>query len=432
MAFKLRSEVRSRVTDAIAEALPHIQVGSYITMSFAFMAVDAALPKKSLVRELLAKYLDDFPLSEFINDVLSEEFERRDDFRFDSERKLTDLDGYDDPKATAEELIRRFETLPWSYTLTAILPHQLRELIPDGAAEVQLGPSLRICRPTPAFQTAFPLLADTPAANDRLAGPAGYLSRGQPRATTLWDSAEVYFQIEAQGFIQRYPYSPTVSTAERLLRSFLGLGLATGLFQSHSYLASHSAPIPVFVHRRTANGNWEPFTRYNLSESVAQGLRTLYVGHPNDALRIKPPDTERVAAQLAHIRAALSLGQKADQILLAAQWLFDGSTGHDPLLTFVQSMVVLEILLGDKSQSDQLSISTLISNRLAYLVGETHEERATLIATFKEIYAVRSQIVHSGKPHLRNDDHRLLDELRRMGRAAITKELDMLLTPETK
>ena len=432
MAVKLRPEVRSRVRDAIAQALPHIQVGSYIAMSFAFMAVDMALPKKSPVRELLARYLDDFPLSDFINDVLSEDLERRDDFRFDSERKLTDLEGYDDPKATAEELISRFETLPWSYALTAVLPHQLRELIPDGAAEIQLGPSLRICRPTHAFQTAFPLLADNPAANDRLAGPARYFNRGQPRAAAQWAFDEIYFQIDAQGFIQRFPYSPTVSTAERLLRSFCGLGLATGLFQSHSYLASHSAPIPVFVHRRAVNGKWEPFTRYNLSESVARGLRTLYVGHPNDVLRIKPLDTERIAAQLAHINAALSLGQKADQTLLAAQWLFDGSTGHDPLLTFVQSMVVLEILLGDKSQSDQLSISTLISNRLAYLVGKTHEERTSLIATFKEIYAVRSQIVHSGKPHLRSDDHRLLDELRRMGRAAITKELDALLTPRTK
>jgi hypothetical protein len=107
--------------------------------------------------------------------------------------------------------------------------------------------------------------------------------------------------------------------------------------------------------------------------------------------------------------------------------LFDGSTGDDLLLTFVQSMVVLEILLGDRAASTDTSISTLISNRFAYLVGKTHDEREQHIATFKKIYAVRSQIVHSGKSRLRSEDRRLLAELLQMGRAAIVKEVDMLL-----
>jgi len=136
---------------------------------------------------------------------------------------------------------------------------------------------------------------------------------------------------------------------------------------------------------------------------------------------------DRVGTHLDRIKSVLSLGDRADQTLLAARWLFDGSTGNDLLLTFVQAMVVLEILLGERAASDEVGISTLISNRFAYLVGKTHQERVEHIATFKKIYAVRSQIVHSGKQRLRNEDLRLRNELLWMGREAITKEVDILL-----
>jgi hypothetical protein len=430
MSITLRPEVRARVKDALARALSTVGVGNYISMSFAFMAVDAGLPKTGPLRAQLARYLDDFPFSEFVNDVLTEEFQQRSDFQSESGRKLTELPGYEDPSVAAEDLIRRFETLPWSYKLTAPFPHKLHDLIPADADDFELGPNLRICRATPEFQERYPLATDHPAINQRLLPPTGLINPHPPGAKAQWESNEVYFQIDAEGFIGRYAYSPTTSAAEGLLRSFFGLGLASDLFQSHSYLLSYSRPIPVYIHRATRAGTWEPVTRYDLSESVTRGIRSLYLGHPNDALRILPKNAQKVATDLARIRAILALGEEADQTRLASQWLFDGSTGSDPLLTFVQSMVVMEILLGEKSASDEIGISTLISNRYAYLVGRTHDERADLIATFKKIYAVRSQIVHSGKQRLRNEDLQLLRQLQWMGRAVIAKELDMLLAPK--
>ncbi len=430
MTVRLRSEVRASAKDAIAQVLPTLDVGSYIAMTFAFMTLDATLPKSGPVRDQLAQYFDGLPLAEFVNEVLSEELEHRDDFRFDSNRKLTDLDGYDDPAATAEGLLRQFETLPWSYRLTGLLPHQLHELLPSGRTAVQLAPNLHICRATPEFQATFSLATDNPSANDRLLGQGAFERPRLPAAQ--WTSDGLYFQIQTEGFIGRHPHSPAISTAEGLVRSFCGLGLAIDLFRSESYLFGHFNPIPVYVHRLSKDGKWIPFTRYNLSDSVARGLHSLHVGDANDMLRIKPLDMGQVTEQLERIKAGLSLGERADQTLLAARWLFDGSTGNDPLLTFVQAMVVLEILLGDKSATDAVGISTLISNRYAYMVGKTHDERAKHIATFKRIYAVRSQIVHSGKPRLRAEEHQLLRELLSMGRTVVSTELGMLLASSRK
>ncbi len=434
MAIKLRPEVRSNVKAALAAALPGIPAGGYIGMNFAFMAVDAALPKKNAVRDQLAEYLGDFPLSEFVNDVLTEDLENREDFKqFGSNHKLTDLKGYEDPSAISENLINRFETLPWSYMLTLRLPHHLHDLVPINVPRVELGANLHVCRGTTEFQRTFPLTTDNLALKERLLGPPpGPINPRPPNAQAYWDRDEVYLQIQTAGFIGRYGHSQTTQTAKRLLRSFIGFGLATELFEEHSYFRSYSDAMPIYVHRASTHGTWQPLTRFNLSASVARGIYAVYITG-TDPLRIKSMDTAWLDAKLSRIRDALNVGDGADQARLAAQWFFDGATGDDPLLTFVQSMVVLEILLGNKVTSDEgVSISTLISNRFAYLVGQTHEERDRYISTFKKIYAVRSQIVHSGRTRLRSEDHHLRKELLWMGRAAITKEIDMLLTPKPK
>jgi hypothetical protein len=129
---------------------------------------------------------------------------------------------------------------------------------------------------------------------------------------------------------------------------------------------------------------------------------------------------------LADIAAAFSAGKKADSILLAGQWLFDSHAGHDELLSFIQAMVVLEILLGDKKISDEIGIGELMRNRCAYLIGTSHADRVGLLDTFNQIYRVRSQIVHSGKHRLTVEERSLFFRLRWMCRRVISREMELL------
>jgi hypothetical protein len=100
-------------------------------------------------------------------------------------------------------------------------------------------------------------------------------------------------------------------------------------------------------------------------------------------------------------------GLKSKPIILASQWLFDSHTGHDEL-SYVQAMVVLEILLGDKAMSDEIGLGRLLGNRCAYLIGVNHEQRSELLRRFSDIYAVRSEIVHRGKHRLNVKERGLL------------------------
>ena len=59
-------------------------------------------------------------------------------------------------------------------------------------------------------------------------------------------------------------------------------------------------------------------------------------------------------------------------------WLFDSYVGNNELLSFVQATITLEIVLGDKNESDKVGIGVLLKNRCAYLLGKTSKERKKL------------------------------------------------------
>jgi hypothetical protein len=131
--------------------------------------------------------------------------------------------------------------------------------------------------------------------------------------------------------------------------------------------------------------------------------------------------------QFESMRAVFAGGKKAEALLLASQWFFDGhSHGSDQLLKYIQTTVVLEILLGDKASSDQTGLGTLLGNRCAYLIGNSQEERTDVLNTFTEIYGIRSQIVHRGKHRLSYDERVLFHKLRWMCCRVINREIELL------
>ncbi len=112
---------------------------------------------------------------------------------------------------------------------------------------------------------------------------------------------------------------------------------------------------------------------------------------------------------------------------MPSQWYFDSVTGPDQLLQYVQAMVTLEILLGDKASPKEIGLNELLRNRCAYLIGSSQEERTEIHKLFGEIYDVRSQIVHRGKHRLDMNERLLLGRLRLMCRRVIQKEVDLLI-----
>nr|WP_267965982.1 HEPN domain-containing protein [Halomonas aerodenitrificans] len=118
--------------------------------------------------------------------------------------------------------------------------------------------------------------------------------------------------------------------------------------------------------------------------------------------------------------------KRKSKLLLACQWLYESYCSRSELLSFVQTTVVIEILLGEKSSSDQIGLGVLLRNRCAYLIGSSQSERDAILKDFQDIYDVRSKIVHGGKSRMNINEKRLLSKLQWMCRRVIQEEVKLL------
>jgi hypothetical protein len=431
MPLDLHANCRERLNKLVASALMDMRAknGMFIErLSCAkLILADFALPQTGKLRDRLVEYIDEFPLAEFVIETIGQELWELDKYLPDQTVALGEVVEYADASSAANRLLDEFESLPWQYQVTVTLPEALNSILPPGSDAIELSPAIRIVRPTIAFDADYPLTHANTRRTRQMKGNPGLLSLlMSDTEAAKWDDNRIFIQVSAEGFIGQYGGSATAYKVERALRSFCGIGIATRLLKyEYAYSPSLWKP-PAHVHRQTADGTWIPVTRYELSDSIARGMAGLKLHDLGGVLNTDEIRAGSITARLQDTAAIFRSGQRADQITLAAQWLFDSYCGQDQLLSFVQSMVVLEILLGDKSISDEIGIGELISNRFAYLIGTTHEERTELLEEFKKIDKVRSQIVHSGKHKLNLAENVLFSCLRWMCRRVIAKEVELL------
>lgn len=231
-----------------------------------------------------------------------------------------------------------------------------------------------------------------------------------------WDDpASVFLQVEEEGFIGPYGFSVPEQESRRTFRALLGLGIALGAFEVKRRTTLEHRKLSIYVHRRSDQG-WRVENRLDLNEEESRAFQGTSLS------AAIPPNW------LEDMRAVFSSGEKASSVVLASQWLFDSYTGSDQLLNFVQAMVVLEILLGEKAVSDKIGLNELLANRCAYLVSNSHDERSAILRDFREIYNVRSHIVHQGKHRLSMNERVLFGKLHWLCRRVLSREVALLRT----
>lgn len=100
-----------------------------------------------------------------------------------------------------------------------------------------------------------------------------------------------------------------------------------------------------------------------------------------------------------------------NRIRATARWLMNSYLSENDLLAYIQATTAIEILLGEKKYTDTLGIQNLISNRMAYSIAKSPEERKEIINKFIKIYETRSKIVHNGAEELGDAEKEYLKEL---------------------
>jgi hypothetical protein len=426
MPLELHPKCKERLIETVSTALSEIEVtyGRFVRLPAGrslYMA-ESALPTKGPVRDQLTKYIgQDFPLSDFILESLAEELQRFPFVNSLEPKVLTSLEGYQNTLPVAERLIKNLEDLPKRYTFTVKLPSAVTPIM-DAKTRIEISPQIRLVRTTPELTQLYPREMSILQQVNNSPGLLNALIQRPPN----WVEDGFYLQIDTEGFVGLYGGSSPYLEVVRLLRAFCGLGLALRLFKIESEHFPSTPAIKLEVHRQQDGVvEMQHFKAFDLDDNISRAVDSLSLHPVNGWINSPQRQTIWADVKFEEMRSVFNGGKKADAILLACQWFFDGYSHPDELLKFIQTMVVLEILLGDKATSDQTGLNVLLRNRCAYLIGNSQEDRNYVLDLFNSIYDIRSQIVHSGKHRLSARESVLFGQLRWLCRRVISKEIQL-------
>ena len=429
MPLNVHKDLKKKLIHLLIKALPNIEVqnGMFISSRsrIALYEANQALPDHGPLCDRLIDIVDDFPFMTFCLDSLREEFLLLEYSAETKSQKLTEVDGYGDAESTASRLVQKFDSLPWGYTLILRLPNEVSSLLSKVIERERiLSSTIAIIRATKEFSAEYSLNSDDPKRQERIHGSGASILFAEPKEAN-WDEEAVYLRIQAEGFIGPYGGSGPALKTERLLKAFLGLGIALRLFRvDHSYYSA--PPESAFFVFKTEGDKREIAQKLSIGTDLSRALHDIKLH--NLVVQAETESKKQGLAQLMldEMAAVFAAGERAQAILLAAEWLIDSHDGRDTRLNYVQAIVVLEVLLGDKAASDEIGLGQLLRNRCAYLIGANQDERSKLLKDFDDIYRVRSQIVHRGKFRLTFKESMLFDKLQNICNRVIQKEVDLL------
>lgn len=115
---------------------------------------------------------------------------------------------------------------------------------------------------------------------------------------------------------------------------------------------------------------------------------------------------------------------EAMRIRTAMDWLINSYIIEDETMSFIQICMGLESIFGDNEYEGGLT--SVLSDRCAYLIGKNIIDRKEIKKTFKEIYQIRSKIIHGVRNHLSEKEGYLRSVARTYLSMSIIREIDNL------
>ena len=310
------------------------------------------------------------------------------------ERPLDQLPGYPGHVAFGESLIQDIQSLPRSYDVVTLFRA-------NRLASVVRGVGGQLSVPHSDGSVIIRTLSEAP--------PDLPPNRTEPIAVVH----------AARGWLSRDRASPTWTTAVLSAKSFIGLGLALGVF-NYSRLFSRMAPRD----GDTVDAFWQDESGNKYRPPPAFSSDEQDVLHDTQVSRTSlQTNGDEARRRLRGMATAFSTGEADARVRIAGVWHFLAYVGDNDGFRFLSTVVALEALLGSEEQSAELGLTRLLSERCAYLLGETEKDRRTIRDIVYRAYQRRSKLVHRGVITLSNEDEDLYAAARSLCARAIRREL---------
>lgn len=124
--------------------------------------------------------------------------------------------------------------------------------------------------------------------------------------------------------------------------------------------------------------------------------------------------------------------EESRRVKSAIEWCFDSYIVQNQTLAFLQVCIGLEALFGDERQNKKqnerqnIALTETLADRCSYLIGSDIKGRKKIKEEFKELYGVRSDLVHGSITELDNNQKRYLNWGRSILKYSISKEIKHL------
>lgn len=377
--------------------------------------IDDMLQNRKQIFDELSPQLGETPLSTFFREHLIRIISDNAEWDANSSGLITELPFIGNGPEIAAKLTLLLTTLPWSYTVTYVLPESLDRLLSCDTNERAFSSEIRLLRVTEQTQNEFPLTS----AHRRV--------RRQEGIASLLLGAELpigrlLFQTMVTGYVGVYGRSEALRRAEMRLKAFLGFLLSARTLRVGFTYVSSPPKYDVVVYEKHSE-KWE-ITRKSVADDDLSRLLSRIEINDVDGKITKEKMAGWIGFGHSRIHPGFRDNKAGNRLQLAAKWLAESYSNSQDLLAFVQAMICLEIVLGDEDDSQELGIGATIRNRCAYLIGNSYEEREEITDHLKAIYRVRSKIVHRGKDQLMRDDYIKLFMLRDYCVRVLARELE--------
>ena len=386
-----------------------------------FLALESSLPSSKDFKLKLESYISESPIYDFLFGQLSRELYETQKFASNTPTiHLIDITTYSNKQDVSRRLIDSFESLPWDYVFTFALNAEISKHIMQ--PELQLTGDIKLIRPSEDFKNRFSLKSGIPGRDRWLHGSGFYGLLGTPAE---WDANLAYIQISRKGYVGKFLTTTPEYSAIEEFKSILGLAIAIRAFEVRYSSSSTTSKERIYIHQNNDN-SFQIVDNAELDEAVSKTISELRVDDLNGKLTTDEKKSFFVDNRLNFLAKALVRESGKERLLLSGKWIFDSYCGQNELLSFIQTMVALEILLGDKAVSDLIGLTELLRNRCAYLIGKSYQQREDILKDFKDIYEIRSKIVHRGKGRLTKDERNLFHKLQWMVNRVIQEEIELI------
>jgi hypothetical protein len=422
MSIKLHKDCNNRLKEKLGGALEKARINNLSFLDHqsleAILDLESILPASGNVKDELQSYISESPLFDFVFGLLSKRVNESQEFSSEHPKEaLSYLDEFQNIKDVANNLIDEFNSLPWQYAITFKLNNSIAEFVVDEITPIS--EDIRILKVGAELIDNFPLQSGIPKRDNHLNDGGLFGVQGAAE----WKENTLYVQIKTAGFIGKYVTTTPEVQAIDTFKSFLGLLIAQRAIKvKHSYSTS-TIKSYAYIHRE--HEKWIIEDSISLADDVSKTINDLKVDDLGGTLDSKERKSNFVSNRLKLLSKALSQ-KESEKLRLAGRWLFDSYCGSNELLSFIQTTVSLEILLGEKAISDLMGLGELLRNRCAYLIGKTHAQREEVLSDFKKIYEIRSKIVHRGKSQLSRHDRTLFHKLQWMANRVIQEEIELI------